>query len=169
MAERVNTGIVWIDRLNTAIGKAMSWLTLAMVLITFLIVVLRYGFSIGWIWAQESITWMHAATFMLGAAWALRSGDHVRVDVLYKKMSARGQAQVDFFGSLLFLLPLCGFIFFESWPYVQQSFQIGESSREASGLSAVWILKSIILIAALQIALQGLSEMCRAWRRWKSA
>lgn len=168
MSTLAPAGIEWIDRLNKAVGRAVSWLTLAMVLVTFVVVVLRYVFSVGWIWIQESITWMHAAIFMLGAASALRSGDHVRVDVFYKNMTPRSQAQVDFFGSLLFLLPLCGFIVFEAWPYVLQSFQIRETSREASGLPAVWILKSIILIAAAQIALQGVSEMARAWRRWKA-
>jgi TRAP-type mannitol/chloroaromatic compound transport system permease small subunit len=159
-------GIAWIDRANSLIGRAVSWLTLAMVLVTVAIVLLRYVFSIGWIWIQESVTWMHAAVFMLGAAWALRTGDHVRVDIFYKKMPPRGQALVDLLGSLLLLLPFCGFILYEAWPYVLQSFELGETSREASGLAAIWLLKSVILIAAAQIALQGVSELVRAWRRW---
>ena len=161
-------GIAWIDRANALIGRAVSWLTLAMVLVTAAIVLLRYVFSIGWIWIQESTTWMHAAVFMLGAAWTLRHGDHVRVDVFYKKMSVGNQALVDLLGSLLFLLPLCGFILFESWPYVAQSFSAGETSREGSGLGSIWILKSIILLAAAQIALQGVSELIRAWRQLRA-
>jgi TRAP-type mannitol/chloroaromatic compound transport system permease small subunit len=162
-------GIAWIDNANALIGRAVSWLTLAMVLITVAVVLLRYVFSVGWIWIQESITWMHAAVFMLGAAWALRSGDHVRVDIFYKKMHSRSRALVDLLGSLLLLLPFCGFILYEAWPYVLQSFELRETSREASGLPALWLLKAVILIAAAQIALQGISEMVRAWRRWKAS
>lgn len=161
------TGIRWIDRSNAAIGRAVSWLTLVMVLVTVAIVLLRYVFSVGWIWIQETVTWMHAAVFMLGAAWTLRCGDHVRVDVFYKKMAPRTQAIVDMAGSALFLLPLCGFILFESWSYVAQSFTAGETSREGSGLGMIWLLKAIILVAVAQIALQGLSEFVRAWRRWR--
>lgn len=161
-------GIGWIDRLNALIGRAVSWLTLAMVLVTVATVLLRYVFSLGWIWMQESVTWMHAAIFMLGAAWALRTGDHVRVDIFYKKLTPRRQAVVDFLGSLLLLLPFCGYIAFEAWPYVSQSYLLNETSREASGLPAVWLLKSIIIVAALQIALQGLSEMVRALHRWRA-
>ncbi len=170
MAQNPDTvvGILWIDRTNAVIGRAVSWLTLAMVLVAVSIVLLRYVFSIGWIWIQESLTWMHAAVFMLGVAWTLRCGDHVRVDVFYKKMTPRKQAIVDMAGSACFLLPLCGFILFESWPYVEQSFTVGETSREGSGLGMIWVLKAIILVAAAQIALQGLSEFVRAWRRWKT-
>jgi TRAP-type mannitol/chloroaromatic compound transport system permease small subunit len=114
---------------------------------------------------QETVTWMHAAVFMLGAAWALRSGDHVRVDVFYKKMSPRRQGWVDLLGTVFFLLPLCGYIFFESLPYVQQSWEIGERSREASGMPGLYLLKTLIPLTALLLALQGVSDMVRAARR----
>jgi TRAP-type mannitol/chloroaromatic compound transport system permease small subunit len=159
-------GIDWIDRANEWVGRTVAWLTLAMVVVTFAVVVLRYVFSVGWIWIQESVTWMHAAVFMLGAAWALRTGDHVRVDIFYRRCSSRAQAAIDLVGSLLLLLPFCGYIAYEAAPYVAQSFAVRESSREASGLAAVWLLKGVILLAALQLALQGLSEAVRAARRW---
>jgi TRAP-type mannitol/chloroaromatic compound transport system permease small subunit len=139
-----------------------------MVIVTFSVAVLRYAFDIGWIWLQESVTWMHAAVFLLGAAWALRSGDHVRVDVLYKKLSGRGRAWIDLLGSLLLLLPFCTFVFIDSWSYVAQSFASREGSREAAGLAAVYLLKSLILIAMLSIALQGLSEARRAWQELRA-
>lgn len=158
-------GIAWLDALSTGVGIAVSWLTGAMVLLTFVIVALRYLFDTGFIWMQESVTWMHAAIFMLGAAYALRTGDHVRVDVFYKKMPRRRQGWVDLLGTLLFLLPLCGYVFFESLPYVQQSWQIGERSREASGLPGLYLLKSLIPLTAALLALQGVSDIARAWRR----
>ncbi len=158
-------GLGWIDRLSAAVGRLVAWLTIIMVASTFLIVLLRYLFDLGFIWMQEAVTWMHAAVFMLGAAWALRSGDHVRVDVFYKKMSPRRQGWVDLLGTLFFLLPLCGYIFFESLPYVQQSWEIGERSREASGLPGLFLLKTLIPLTALLLALQGVSDMVRAARR----
>jgi TRAP-type mannitol/chloroaromatic compound transport system permease small subunit len=158
-------GLDWIDRLSGSVGRLVAWLTIIMVASTFLIVLLRYVLDTGFIWMQELVTWMHAAVFMLGAAWALRSGDHVRVDVFYKKMTPRRQGWVDLLGTLFFLMPLCGYIFFESLPYVQQSWEIGERSREASGLPGLFLLKTLIPLTALLLALQGVSDMVRAARR----
>ena len=76
-------------------GTVIAWLTIMMVLLTFSIVVLRYAFNLGWISMQESVTWMHAAVFMLGAAYTLKRDEHVRVDIFYRGMSVRRQAIVD--------------------------------------------------------------------------
>ncbi len=154
----------WIDRLSERVGHAVSWLTLAMVLVTLVVVVLRYAFDTGRIWLQESITWMHAIVFMLGAAYALRTGDHVRVDVFYRKASARVRAWVDALGTVLLLFPLCGFILVESLPYLASSFSAGESSREAGGLPGLFVLKAVIPLMAGLLALQGLADLLRAVR-----
>jgi TRAP-type mannitol/chloroaromatic compound transport system permease small subunit len=161
-------GIDWIDRLCTRVGNAVSWLSLAMVVVTFSVAVARYGFDAGWIAAQESTTWMHALMFMLGAAWALRTGDHVRVDVFYRKLSPRRQALIDLLGTLLLLMPFCAYLAVQAWPYVLQSWRIGEHSREAAGLPALYLLKSAILATALLLVLQGSSEALRAWRRLRA-
>jgi TRAP-type mannitol/chloroaromatic compound transport system permease small subunit len=158
-------GIATLDAITAGLGRAVGWLTLSMVLATLLVVVMRYGFDAGWLWLQESITWMHACVFMFGAAWALRRGDHVRVDVFYKTMSPRGQAIVDLAGTLLLLLPLCGYLLWQSWPYALQSWQVGETSREAGGMRALWALKAVIPLATTMLILQGVSEATRAGRR----
>ena len=162
-------GIPSIDRLCAAVGRGVAWIALLLVGTTFTIAVMRYGFDLGLLWMQESITWMHALLFMLGAAWALRSGDHVRVDVFYRRLSPRRQALVDLLGTVLFLLPLCGYVFFESWPYVLQSWEIHETSREAGGLRGLYLLKSVIPLTAALLALQGVSEIVRALRRIRAA
>lgn len=77
-------------------GRTVSWLTLGMVLVTFIVVVLRYLFNTGWIALQESINYMHALVFLIGASYTLKHNAHVRVDIIYQKLSARGQAWVDF-------------------------------------------------------------------------
>ena len=97
--------VVAVDGLNDRIGRGVAWLTLAMVLITFLVVVLRYVFSLGWVWMQESYVWLHGIVFMLGAGYTLLHGGHVRVDIFYRPKSARFKAWVDIGGSLLLLRP----------------------------------------------------------------
>jgi TRAP-type mannitol/chloroaromatic compound transport system permease small subunit len=153
-----------IDRINIRIGRATAWLTLVMVLVTFFIVTLRYVFDSGWIWLQESVNWMHAAVFMLAAAYALARDEHVRVDIFYREFSPRGKAIVDAAGSLFLLLPVSVFMLWSSWDYVAASWSIKESSREAGGLvfPLVPLLKSFIPIMAVMLMLQTISMLCRA-------
>lgn len=153
-----------IDALSIAIGRATSWLTLFMVLITFLIVVLRYVFGVGLIWLQESVTWMHAAVFMMGAAYTLQREEHVRVDVFYRDMSERRRALVDFAGVLIFVFPVCAFLAIESWSYVLASWSDGEISRNAGGLPypSIPLIKSTLLLMPITVALQGIAMMLRS-------
>jgi len=150
-----------LDQIAEYTGRFISWATLLMVLITFLVVVLRYVFDLGWIALQESVTYLHASVFMLGAAYTLKHQGHVRVDIFYQKMSSRSRAWVDFLGTLLLLFPVCGFIFWVSWEYVLNSWDVLEGSREAGGLPGVFLLKSLILLLPLTLGLQGLATMLR--------
>lgn len=150
-----------IDSLNEKIGIAVSWLTLFMVIITFIVVVLRYLFNIGWIAMQESITYMHAIVFMLGAAYTLKHEGHVRVDILYRGMSSRAQAWANLLGTLFLLLPVCGFITYISWDYVAASWHVLETSQEAGGLPLVFLLKTVIMVMAVLMVLQGISIVIR--------
>ena len=158
--------VAGIDALNRRIAAGAAWLTLAMVLFTFTIVVLRYAFGIGPIWLQESVTWMHAAVFMLGGAYALQRDEHVRVDIFYRGMSPVGRARVDIAGVLLFLFPLCAFVIYESFDYVAASWSIREGARDAGGLPypMLSLLKSILLVMPLLVALQGLSLLLTSFR-----
>jgi len=150
-----------LEKVNERIGQAVSWLTLGMVLVTFLIVVLRYVFDLGWIAMQESVTYMHAIVFLCGLGYTLNKGRHVRVDIFFDRWSERTRRWVDFFGTLLLLFPVCGFIAWVSWDYVLQSWQIGEGSREAGGLPGVFLLKSLILLASGLLVLQGVVVVIR--------
>ncbi|GBE09127.1 MAG TPA: TRAP transporter small permease subunit [Gammaproteobacteria bacterium] len=151
-----------IDRINDVTGRSIAWLTLAMVLVTFLIVVLRYAFSIGWIAMQESVVYLHTIVFMLGAAYTLKQNGHVRVDIFYEKMSARGKAWVDLSGALLLLVPFCLFIIVISWNYVGLSWSLLEGSRDAGGLPAVFLLKTTIPVMAGLLMLQGIAQALRS-------
>jgi TRAP-type mannitol/chloroaromatic compound transport system permease small subunit len=150
-----------LDRLAEATGRGIAWLTLAMVLVTFGIVVLRYLFNSGSIALQESISYLHAAVFMLGAAYTLRHDGHVRVDIFYQKCSPLTRAWIDLLGTILLLFPVCGFIFISSLDYVSAAWDIREGSREAGGLDGVFLLKTAIPVMALLLMLQGCSMVLR--------
>ena len=154
----MNTLIRIIDRINALTGRAIAWLTLFMVIVTFLVVVLRYLFNTGWIAMQESITYMHALVFMLGAAYTYQRNGHVRVDIFYQRFTIRGRAWVDLLGNLLLLIPFMVFIVMASWDYVAASWSLHESSREAGGLPGVFLLKTSIPLMAAMLLLQAIAS-----------
>ncbi len=153
-----------IDRLNQAVGRTVSWFTLAMVLVSFVVVLARYVFEAGWIWLQELVIWMHAVVFLLGAAYTLQEGEHVRVDVLYRRMTPRGRAWVEIVGALALLVPTCLYFLFMTMPYVMNSWQRSESSREPGGLPFPFVpmAKTSIVLMAVLVLLQGLVMAIRA-------
>ena len=152
-----------IDYFTDITGRAVSWLTLLMVIITVVIVVLRYYFESGSIALQESITYLHGVVFMLGIAFTLQRGGHVRVDIFYRGFSLRKKALVDFMGGILFLLPVCLLIFIFSWDYVLASWSIGETSEERSGIAGIYLLKTLLLLMPATLLLQGIAEILRSF------
>ena len=150
-----------IDSFHHSLCQLVSWFTLFMVLLTFLIVVLRYGFNLGWIAMQESVMYLHGMVFLLGAAHTLRANEHVRVDIFYRRFSANKQAKVDILGSLLLLMPVNIFIFMVSFDYVIRAWRVMETSQEAGGIPAVFLLKSLILLFSFTMLLQGIAEVIR--------
>ena len=151
----------YLETLNEWVGRTLSWLTLLMVLVTFAVVVLRYAFDMGWIAMQESVTYMHAFLFLGAAAFTLKHHGHVRVDIFFHRFSRRGQAWVDLLGSLFLLMPVSLFISWVSWEYVASSWELLEGSREAGGLPGVFLLKTMILVMAILLILQGLAMALR--------
>lgn len=155
---RLHTFSTRLDRLAETTGQASAWLTLLLVLVTFTVVVLRYVFQFGSIAMQESILYLHASVFMLGAAYTLRKDGHVRVDIFYRGFSAKHQALVNLLGSLFLLLPVCSFLLWASWGYVANAWSIHEGSGETGGLPYVYLLKTLIPLAAFLLILQGISQ-----------
>ena len=142
-----------IDRAIDWIGRAVAWLTFAMIAVTCIVVVLRYGFDTSAILLQESVIYMHGMVFMLGLAYTAQHDGHVRVDVLYGRMSPRARGVVNLVGHVVLTMPLCGAIFWTSLNYVAASWSILERSQEVGGIPAVFALKTLIpLSAALLIA-----------------
>jgi len=151
----------FIDVFTDRCGRLLAWLILSMALLTALVVILRYGFSIGAILAQETVIYMHGAVFLLGAAYALKTGAHVRVDIFHRNFTTRAQAWVEALGGIVFLLPLCAFILMASEDYVRESWAMRETSAEPGGIPAVFLLKSLIPLMAVNLALQGVAEIVR--------
>ena len=158
----------FIDAFSNWSGQLVSWLALALVLVTFVIVVLRYGFNIGAIALQELLLYFHSMIFMLGAAYTLKDDQHVRVDIFYRPASAKHKAWVNLLGVIFLLWPSCGFIFYISWQYVASSWSYLEGSAEAGGIDAVFLLKTLILLMPLMLILQGLALAVRSWQQLKS-
>ena len=135
-------------------GRCVAWLVLFMAFVTFVLVVLRYGFGWGSIFWQESVIYMHALMFMVGLSYALKHDAHVRVDPIYSRLSMRGKTLVNLFGHLFFLIPTVLVIVVYSFDYVIDSWRILERSEDYAGIPAVYLLKSVIPIAAVLLLLQ---------------
>lgn len=148
-----------LEKISVWSGESISWLTLLMVILTFAIVVLRYGFEMGWIAMQESVIYMYALVFLIGIPYTLKHNGHVRVDIFYSKMNPRNKAWVNLFGTLFLLIPVTIFIAWVSWDYVTASWALKEESGEAGGLPGVYLLKSTILVMTFLLFIQGISQL----------
>ncbi len=150
-----------IDWANHRIGASVAWLSVAMVLVQFLIVLMRYVFGIGSILLQEAVLYMHGCLFMLAAADTLLQNEHVRVDIFYARASAHRKALIDLLGCAFLVLPVCILLLYVSWNYVALSWSVLEGSRETSGIQGIFLLKSVIIVFAVQLALQAVSGMIK--------
>ena len=151
-----------LDAFTQRVGHIVAWLLILLVLMQGLVVVLRYGFSWGSIALQESVTYLHAICFMLGAAFTLQVDRHVRVDVLYRSMSLKHQALINAVGSVCFLMPVCLFMLWTSYDYVAQAWAIKGRSADSGGLAAVYLLKTLIPLLAVSLFIQALAELGRS-------
>ena len=150
-----------IDRVNETTGVVVSVLSVIMVLLTFLIVVVRYVFNLNSIALQESVMYMHGTLFMLGIAYTLKHGGHVSVDVMSNRFSERFKAIVDSLGIVFFLMPVSAFLFYISLSYVSFSWSLLESSAQPGGLPGVFVLKTLIPVMSVLLFLQGIAELIR--------
>lgn len=150
-----------LDRVNRAVGALVRWLALAMVLVQFGTVVLRYVYGISFIFMNETVLYMHAALFMLGAGYTLLVDAHVRVDIFYGVLGTRGKARIDILGALCLLLPSTLMIAWFSWPSVRNSWAIMEGAISVGGIPASFLLKSLIPAFCALLVVQGLACLLR--------
>ncbi len=147
----------WIDRFTDLVGRATAWVVLGLALVMGANVLLRYGFSLGWIWTQELEWHLMVPICMLGAAYALLHKEHVRVDVLFQRYSPRTKLRVEVAGAVIGML-LSVIVVWLSLHYVVQSWTITEGSANPGGLDHRYIVKSLIPIGFSLFFLQSLSE-----------
>ncbi|MHA7872358.1 MAG: TRAP transporter small permease subunit [Hyphococcus sp.] len=159
----------WVPRLQIVFeqitrgaARAVMWLLLAMALVQFGVVVLRYVFGVNFIFMQESITYMHGAVFLVASGYALLTDGHVRVDIFYRDASPRRKAFIDFLGTYLLLFPVCLLLLWAASPYVGASWAVREGSTETSGIQAVFLLKSLIPVFSVLLAMAGFIIAARA-------
>ncbi len=149
-----------IDALNERVGRFAYWLVLVVALVSAGNAVVRYGFgesSNAWL----EIQWyLFAGIFLLGAGYTLKHNGHVRIDVIYGRLSPRAQAVIDLIGGVLFLLPVTLLIMWLSWTGFADSYAIGEGSPDAGGLLR-WPAKLMIPVGFGLLALQGVSEIIK--------
>jgi TRAP-type mannitol/chloroaromatic compound transport system permease small subunit len=151
-----------IDAFTEAVGRLTSWLALGLALVMGGNVLLRYGFAIGFIWSQELEWHILVPICLLGMSYALRHGEHVRVDVLFQSFSARGKHAVDVIAAVLAML-LSLIVVRLSLPYVMQSWSIGEGSANPGGLDYRYVIKAMIPIGFALFFVQSLSEAIKSY------
>ena len=157
----LNTIVNFFEKSNKVIGEYISWFIVFMVIIQLTIVMARYIFGIGFLKLQELLIYLHGLSFTLSAGYTLLSDEHVRVDLIYRASSNKYKSVINILGSLFFLIPFCLITYSTSFPYVERSWKILESSPETSGLNAVFLLKTALIIFPLLLLIQAISIIYR--------
>ncbi len=155
----------WVDRLNDEIGAAIPWLVLVMVLIGAISAVVRrfsreLGLALNLTPAIEAQWYLFSVIFLMGAAYGLNHDVHVRVDVMYERLSAKARAWIDLVGTVIFLLPFSVLMLWVSFPAVRNSWQVREGSPDPGGLPR-YPIKALILVSFALLLLQGLSQLVK--------
>lgn len=151
-----------INLINRVIGNIFMWLSLAVVLVCFAVVVERYLFSTTRLWMQDLYPWLSGIMFTAVAGYALYRNDHVRVDIFYRPASAYRKAWMDLVGVLIFLLPYAWVVWNYTNTFVYRSWRLMEPSANPGGMPGLFVLKSFILVFAAVIAIQGVSMLIRS-------
>jgi len=157
-----------VDAMNTAFGRIADWLVLLACVVAAGNAFLRYGFSLGSVWAQELEWHLMSPIALIGAAYALRHGEHVRVDVLYAGFSARSKALVDLLAGVAGIV-VSVVVILLAWRYVGVSWNNDEGSPNPGGIPYRWALKAFIPVGFALLLAQFSAETLRALSRLRAA
>jgi TRAP-type mannitol/chloroaromatic compound transport system permease small subunit len=147
-----------IDAFQEAVGRAVSWLMLLLVIVVFGDVLFRYLLNTGWVFVQELEWHLFGTIYLLAGGYTLLYNEHVRVDVFYAKLSPRRRAWMDFILIFVFFFPSCALIIYTAWPFVVNAWTFGEGSPDPGGIPARWVVKSMIIAGFALLILQGISQ-----------
>ena len=159
-----------IDKFTDTTGTWVAWLNVPLVLAVAWEVASRYLFDAPTIWSFDVTYMLYGTIFMLGAAFALHKGAHIRTDFFFEKWSVRTRGTIDSVAYLVFFFPSCLMVVYTSWPFVRNSWSVWESSPDPGGIPARWALKSVIIIGFVILMIQGLSELIKRFyvaRGWE--
>ncbi|WP_032080011.1 TRAP transporter small permease subunit [Vibrio fluvialis] len=152
--------LIYIERLINRISDFWGWVSsvLFILLVTNVVydVIMRYVFNDVSIAFQELEWHLFAAVFLLGIPYTIKVGGHVRVDIIYERLSHKAQAVVDIAGTLIFLLPFCLLVMYFGIDFAKESFELHETSGDPGGLPYRWLIKSIISLSFFFMAISGL-------------
>jgi TRAP-type mannitol/chloroaromatic compound transport system permease small subunit len=152
-----------IGRFQERFGRGVSWLSLGMVLVVFSDVVTRYAFRTTSGAMQELEWYLFGTLYLLAAGYTLLHDEHVRVDIMYSKLSPRRRAVVDFVLFCVFFFPSCLLVIYTAWPFVRNSWSVWEGSPDPGGLPLRWLLKSMIIVGFVLLLLQGISQTIKSF------
>jgi TRAP-type mannitol/chloroaromatic compound transport system permease small subunit len=147
----------WIDTLNEWIGRGVAWVSLALVLVIFTDVVMRYLFNTSFVFTQELEWHLFGFIFLIGAGYTLLHDGHVRVDIIYQRLGYKGQAWVNLMGVIFFLIPGCLMVVATSWKFMLNSFLILEGSPDPGGIPFRFLIKGCIPAGFVLLLMQGVS------------
>ena len=152
-----------IDLFQERWGRGVSWLMFLMVVVVFGDVIFRYAFSRSWVFIQELEWHLFGIIYLLAAGYTLLHNEHVRVDIVYSRLSSRRKAWLDFILLFVFFFPSCFLVIYTTWPFVRNSFAVNEGSPDPGGIPARWALKSVIIIGFALLVLQGISQAIKCF------
>jgi TRAP-type mannitol/chloroaromatic compound transport system permease small subunit len=155
----------WIDAWQERFGRAVSWLSLAMILVVFGDVLMRYLFRTTYVATQELEWYLFGTLYLLAAGYTLLHDEHVRVDIVYSKLTPRARARLNFVLFWIFFFPSCLLVIYTAWPFVRNSWLVWEGSPDPGGIRGRWALKSMIIVGFVLLLVQGISETIKAFLR----
>ncbi|ADZ89833.1 TRAP transporter small permease subunit [Marinomonas mediterranea] len=150
-----------LGKYSLLLGKVSAVLLILLLFNVFYDVLMRYLFNDVSIAMQELEWHLYSAIFLLGIPFGLQVGGHVRVDLVYERLSIRGRAWIDLIGTLIFLLPFCLLVGYYGVGFAKEAYELGETSGDPGGLPARWIIKAVIPVAFFSIAISGLGMLLR--------
>jgi TRAP-type mannitol/chloroaromatic compound transport system permease small subunit len=150
----------FIDAVNEHVGKAVYWLVLVAVIVSAGNAIVRKLFNMSSNAFLEAQWYLFAAVFLLCSGYTLLRNEHVRIDVITGRLSPRGQAWIDVFGTLFFLLPMAILFLWLSWPVFVRTYVQHEISTNAGGL-VLWPARLLVPIGFTLLTAQGLSELIK--------
>jgi TRAP-type mannitol/chloroaromatic compound transport system permease small subunit len=156
LARRIDA---WQDRF----GRGVSWLSLLMVIVVFEDVLSRYLFRRTFVFMQEFEWYLFGTLYLLAAGYTMLYDEHVRVDIVYSKLSPRRKAWLDFVLLWVFFFPSCLLVVYTAWPFVRNSWAVWEGSPDPGGIPGRWALKSMIILGFLGLLVQGISQAIKTF------